>query len=215
MIGYQRIVAIYAKFVMCGINYYNKDILRLSTLRGYATAVNTLFQLRGLKQPTDLSNPSNMPGIIINNRLPFDFCVLGGKGKATDQARRAQLLSAACCLPTIPSLQNDCLNNDRVTKAIDQGLNCRRTSSSHCQPLPPVPLPPLLLQPMPQQLSLLSLPRAQATRAKRKSATACRSCCRSRCQRRQKKMKGDATTLLAGTILLSTPLTKIAVRGRY
>ena len=26
-IGYQRIVAIYTKFVMCGINYYNKDVL--------------------------------------------------------------------------------------------------------------------------------------------------------------------------------------------
>ena len=54
---------------MCGINYYNKDVLRLSTLRGYATAVNTLFQLRGYKQPTKLSNPSNMPGIIINNLI--------------------------------------------------------------------------------------------------------------------------------------------------
>jgi hypothetical protein len=52
---------------MCGINYYNKDVLRSSTLRGYATAVNTLFQLRGCKQPTELSNPSNMPGIIVNN----------------------------------------------------------------------------------------------------------------------------------------------------
>ena len=48
-IGYQRIVAIYIKFVMCGINYYNKDVLRLSTLQGYATAVNTLFQLRSYK----------------------------------------------------------------------------------------------------------------------------------------------------------------------
>jgi hypothetical protein len=27
-IGYQRIVAIYAKFVMCSINYYNKDVLQ-------------------------------------------------------------------------------------------------------------------------------------------------------------------------------------------
>jgi hypothetical protein len=54
---------------MCSINYYNKDVLRLSTLRGYATAVNTLFQLRGFKQPTDLSNPSNMAGIIINNLI--------------------------------------------------------------------------------------------------------------------------------------------------
>jgi hypothetical protein len=66
---YQCIVAIYIKFVMCGINYYNKDVLRLSTLRGYGTAVNTLFQLRGYKQPTKLSNPSNMPGIIINNLI--------------------------------------------------------------------------------------------------------------------------------------------------
>ncbi len=68
-IGYQCIVAIYIKFVMCGINYYNKDILWSSTLRGYATAVKTLFQLRGYKQPTELSNPSNMPGIIINNLI--------------------------------------------------------------------------------------------------------------------------------------------------
>jgi hypothetical protein len=54
---------------MCGINYYNKDVLRSSTLRGYATAVNTLFQPRGYKQPTNISNPSNMPGIIINNLI--------------------------------------------------------------------------------------------------------------------------------------------------
>ncbi len=50
-------------------NYYNKDVLRSSTLRGYATAVKTLFQLRGYKQPTELSNPSNMLGIIINNLI--------------------------------------------------------------------------------------------------------------------------------------------------
>jgi hypothetical protein len=48
-IGYQRIVAIYAKFLMCGINYYNKEVLRSSTLWGYVTAVNTLIQLRGFK----------------------------------------------------------------------------------------------------------------------------------------------------------------------
>jgi hypothetical protein len=60
-IGYQRIVAIYIKFVMCSINYYNKDVLRSSTLQGYATAVNTLFQLRGYKQPTKLSNQATCP----------------------------------------------------------------------------------------------------------------------------------------------------------
>jgi hypothetical protein len=75
-IGYQCIVAIYdKKFVMCGINYYNKDVLQSSTLRGYATAVNTLFQLRGFEQPTDLSNPSNMPSIIINNLIKEETVV--------------------------------------------------------------------------------------------------------------------------------------------
>ncbi len=54
---------------MCGINYYNKDVLRSSTLQGYATAVNTLIQLRGYKESTELSNPGNMPGIIINNLI--------------------------------------------------------------------------------------------------------------------------------------------------
>ncbi len=68
-IGYQRIIAIYAKFMMCSINYYTKEVLWLATLREYATAVNTLFQLRGFKQPTNLSNPSNMAGIIINNLI--------------------------------------------------------------------------------------------------------------------------------------------------
>jgi hypothetical protein len=68
-IGYQRIVTTCAKFVMCGINYYNKAILQSSTLRGYVAAVNTLFKLWGFKQPTNLSNPSYMAGIIINNLI--------------------------------------------------------------------------------------------------------------------------------------------------
>jgi hypothetical protein len=54
---------------MCGINYYNKDTLQLSTLHGYATAINTLFQLQGFKQPTNLSNPNNMAGTVINNLI--------------------------------------------------------------------------------------------------------------------------------------------------
>ncbi len=60
---------------MCGINYYNKDVLQLSTLWGYATAVNTLFHLRGFKQPTNLSNPSNMASIIINNFIKEETVV--------------------------------------------------------------------------------------------------------------------------------------------
>jgi hypothetical protein len=46
-----------------------EDIIRLSTLCGYATAFNTLFQLKGFKQQPNLSNPSNMAGIIINNLI--------------------------------------------------------------------------------------------------------------------------------------------------
>ena len=65
--GYQRIVAIYIKYIMNGINYYNKDVLRSSTVRGYALTVNTLFSLRAFKPPTDLSDSNNMPGIVINN----------------------------------------------------------------------------------------------------------------------------------------------------
>ena len=54
--GYQRIVAIWVKYIMFGLNYYNKEVLWTSTIKGYAMAVNTLFRLRGYKPPTDLSD---------------------------------------------------------------------------------------------------------------------------------------------------------------
>ena len=78
---------------MCGIIYYNKDVLRSSTLRGYATAVNTLFQLRGYKQPTKLSNPSNMPGIIINNLIKEE--TVASQRSPLDSAIFAELQWAA------------------------------------------------------------------------------------------------------------------------
>jgi hypothetical protein len=65
----KRIVAIYAKYVMFGINYYNKDVLRSKTVQGYALAINSLFHLRGYKPPTDLSDRNNMPGIVINKLI--------------------------------------------------------------------------------------------------------------------------------------------------
>jgi hypothetical protein len=81
---------------MYGINYYIKDILQSSTLRGYMTAVNTLFQLWSFKQPTSLSNPSNMAGIIINNlikeeivasqRSPLDSTVFAELQRATSSS---------------------------------------------------------------------------------------------------------------------------------
>jgi hypothetical protein len=65
--GYQHIVAIYIKYLMSGVDFRNKDYLRLATVRGYVTSINLLFRLRGMKAPVDTSNPNNMAGILINN----------------------------------------------------------------------------------------------------------------------------------------------------
>jgi hypothetical protein len=65
--GYQRIVAIYIKYLMSGVNSRNKDYLRLATVRGYATSINLLFRLQGMKAPVNTSDPNNMAGILINN----------------------------------------------------------------------------------------------------------------------------------------------------
>ena len=67
--GYQRIVAIYIKYVQCGINYKSIKVLRSATMKGYAEAVNTLFKLRSMPILADLSDPNNMSAILINNML--------------------------------------------------------------------------------------------------------------------------------------------------
>jgi hypothetical protein len=89
--------------VMCGINYYNKDVLRLSTLRGYATA-STLFQLRGFKQPINLSNPSNMTGIIINNLIKEEN--VASQRSPLDSTIFAELQQAASSSHSCDSDQN-------------------------------------------------------------------------------------------------------------
>ena len=67
--GYQRIVAIYIGYLMSGVNFRNKDSLRSNTIKGYATSINSLFTLRGMKEPIVLSDPNNMAGILINNLI--------------------------------------------------------------------------------------------------------------------------------------------------
>ncbi len=103
-IDYQRIITIYAKLVMCGINYYNKDVLQSSALCGYVTAVNTLFQLRGFKQPTNLSNPSNMAGIIINNLIKEE--TVASQRSPLDSTIFAELQRAASSSHSCDSDQN-------------------------------------------------------------------------------------------------------------
>ena len=67
--GYQRIVAIYIKYVQCGVNINSIKVLRSATVKGYAESVNTLFKLRNMPVPADLSDPNNMSAMLINNML--------------------------------------------------------------------------------------------------------------------------------------------------
>jgi hypothetical protein len=67
--GFIRIVTIYIKYVQCGINYNNKQVLCSATVQGYAEAVNNLFKLRRFSPPADLSNPNNMMAILLNRIL--------------------------------------------------------------------------------------------------------------------------------------------------
>ncbi len=65
--GHQRIVAIYIKYLMSGVDFRNKDFLRLATVQGYATSINLLFRLQSMEAPVNTSDPNNMAGILINN----------------------------------------------------------------------------------------------------------------------------------------------------
>ena len=65
--GYQRIVTIYIKYLMSGVNFRNKDFLRLDTVRGYATSINVLFKLQDMKLPVNVTDPNNISSILINN----------------------------------------------------------------------------------------------------------------------------------------------------
>jgi hypothetical protein len=64
-----RIVVIHIKYVQCGINYNNKQVLCSATVQGYTKVVNNLFKLRSFSPPADLSDPNNMTAILLNNML--------------------------------------------------------------------------------------------------------------------------------------------------
>jgi hypothetical protein len=67
--GFIRIVAIYIKYVQCGVNYNNKQVLWSAMVQGYAKAVINLFKLRSFSPPANLSDPNNMTAILLNNML--------------------------------------------------------------------------------------------------------------------------------------------------
>ncbi len=62
-------MAIYIKYVQCGVNYNNKQVLCSASVQGYAEAVNNLFKLRSFSPPANLSNPNNMMVSLLNNLL--------------------------------------------------------------------------------------------------------------------------------------------------
>ncbi len=76
----------------------------MSTLRGYTTAIDTLFQPWGLKQPTDLSNPSNIAGIIINNLIKEE--TVASQHSPLDSTVFAELQRAASSSHSCDSDQN-------------------------------------------------------------------------------------------------------------
>jgi hypothetical protein len=88
--GYQCIVAIYIKYLMTGINFRNKDFLRLATVQGYASSINSLFKLRDMKPPIDVANPNNILGILINNLVKEED--IGRQRSPLDSAIFAELL---------------------------------------------------------------------------------------------------------------------------
>jgi hypothetical protein len=67
--GFTRIMAIYIKYVQCGVNYNNKQVLQSTRVQGYAKVVINLFKLRCFSPPVNLSDPYNMTAILLNNVL--------------------------------------------------------------------------------------------------------------------------------------------------
>jgi hypothetical protein len=83
---------------------YPPLLMSCTTLHEYATAVNTLFQLWGFKQPTDLSNPSNMAGIIINNLIKEE--TVASRCSSLDSTVFAELQRATSSSHSCNSNQN-------------------------------------------------------------------------------------------------------------
>ncbi len=102
--GYQRIVAMYIKFLISGVNYTNKDGLQAATLSGYVTGINALFSLRGFSAPIDASNPNNMGGIIIKNRAREED--IASQRSPLDNVIFAELQRKGTCPKSIDSDHN-------------------------------------------------------------------------------------------------------------
>ena len=52
---------------MTGVNFRNKDFLRLATIQGYASSINSLFKLLSMEARINAADPNNMAGILLSN----------------------------------------------------------------------------------------------------------------------------------------------------
>ncbi len=94
---YQSIVAIYIKYLMTGVNFRNKDFLRLATRRGYVSSINLLFKLQDMKPPINMAKPNSVLGIFINNLV-----------KEEDIARQRSPLDSAIFAKLLRKLNVSC-----------------------------------------------------------------------------------------------------------
>jgi hypothetical protein len=83
---------------MSGVNFRNKDFLRLATIWGYTTSINSLFRLQSMEAPVDTSDPNNMVGILINNLI-----------KEEDIVRQRSLLDSNIFAKLLWKLNVSCL----------------------------------------------------------------------------------------------------------
>ncbi len=90
---------------MTGINFRNKDFLRLATVQGYASSINSLFKLQDMKPPINVVDPNKVSGILINNPV-----------KEEDIARQCSPLDSAIFAKLLCKLNVSCsLDSEQQT----------------------------------------------------------------------------------------------------
>jgi hypothetical protein len=99
---------------MSGVNFRNKDFLRLATVQGYTTSINLLFRLQSMEAPVDTSDPNNMAGILINNLV-----------KEEDIARQRSPLGINIFAELLQKLNVSCLPDSKQHTFFDLvALSC-------------------------------------------------------------------------------------------
>lgn len=65
--GWRRIISVYIKYVMIGVNYNNLATLRSATCKYYAEEIKKLFEFREFSSPGNFQDKTKRTMTIINN----------------------------------------------------------------------------------------------------------------------------------------------------